>query len=117
MMDPGADDEPEPPMEDLEDEAEEPTDPTPDPDEGLAEAEDEIASMQRDIVEQVMADASDDSKDDFAAEIRRAQGLDLDERELDEAITTLIDELDGEPKPDTHNLDDFDMDMDDDDQR
>lgn len=117
MMDPGADDEPEPPMEDLEDEAEEPTDPTPDPDEGLAEAEDEIASMQRDIVEQVMADASDDFKDDFAAEIRRAQGLDLDERELDEAITTLIDELDGEPKPDTHNLDDFDMDMDDDDQR
>lgn len=105
-------------MEDLEDEAQEvPEDPTSDLEE--VRPEDEIEAMQREIVEQVMADAPEDSKEDFAAEIRRAQGLDLDEHELDEAITTLIDELDGEPKPaEADDLDDFDMDMDmDDDDR
>lgn len=117
-MDDGSYDEPEPPMEDLEDEAQEvPEDPTSDLEE--VRPEDEIEAMQREIVEQVMGDAPEDSKEDFAAEIRRAQGLDLDEDELDEAITTLIDELDGEPKPaEADNLDDFDMDMDmDDDDR
>ncbi len=116
-MDAGSDDEPEPPMEDLADEAPDDADDViPDLDEVVAE--DEIANMQRDLVEQVMADATDDSKEDFAAEIRRAQGLDMDESELDEAITTLIDELDGEPRPAaSDDLDDFDLDMDDDDRR
>lgn len=116
-MDAGSEDEQEPPMEDLADEAPDDTeDVIPDLDEVVAE--DEIANMQRDLVEQVMADAADDSKEDFAAEIRRAQGLDMDESELDEAITTLIDELDGEPRPAAgDDLDDFDLDMDDDNRR
>ena len=42
----------------------------------------------------------------------------MDDSELDEAISTLIDELDGEPRPDAgDDLDDFDMDMDDDNRR
>lgn len=115
-MDEAEPDEMEPPMEDLADDApEEPEDVIPDLDDVVAD--DEIERMQQDLVEQVMADASEESKEDFAAEIRRAQGLDMDENELDDAITTLIDELDGEPRADSgDDLDDF-LDMDDEDDR
>lgn len=91
----------EPPMEDLEDDSEDDYD--------MMAMDD----FERDLVDKVMAGEPQKAKDDFAAEIRRAQGLDMGEKELDEAITTLIDELDGErpevtPPPD--DLDDFPMD-------
>lgn len=116
-MDGGEDNEElEPPMEDLEDEELAADDEIPSLDDVVAESE--LEELQQELVEQVMGDAPEESKEDFAAEIRRAQGLDMDDNELDEAISTLIDELDGEPRRDAEDdLDDFDMDMDDDDRR
>lgn len=83
----------EPPMEDLEEETEPEEDDLP------------LEDFERDLVEQVMAGEPEEAKEEFAAEIRRAQGLDLDPSELDDAITMLIDELDGEPRnpPDDFN--------------
>lgn len=86
----------EPPMEDLEDEESGEDIPSLNDIVGMDFPED----LQDELVEQVMGDESEETKEEFAAEIRRAQGLDMTENELDDAISTLIDELDGEPRMD-----------------
>lgn len=57
----------------------------------------EMDDIESDIVAWATADATPGEKEDFAAQMRKAQGLDLEGDELDDAITNLIDELDGEP--------------------
>jgi Periplasmic protein TonB, links inner and outer membranes len=100
----GMEDEQEPPMEDL-------TDDDPEPEDEIPALHDVVTDedLREDLVEQVMGGESDEAKEDFAAEIRRVQGLDMDEDELDDAISNLIDELDGEPRPKTADLDDIDF--------
>jgi uncharacterized protein (TIGR03503 family) len=98
LMSMGMDGEEEPAMEDLD--PDEPSPPIP-PDQVqdyMAEIP-SIDDLQEELIEQVMGDESEESKEEFAAELRRAQGLDLEEDEMDEAISTLIEELDGNPPP------------------
>jgi hypothetical protein len=84
VMDPGDDDDEEPPMEDL------------DMVEAEALASDDLDDdVDEELVEQVMGDAPEDEKANFAEEVLKAQGLDLPEEELDDAISSLIDDLDG----------------------
>lgn len=132
-MDPGDDDEEEPPMEDLEPSALD--DPNPramanapvgdDIDDGLVteddfgvdDLEDDTAQQSEQDREEALADTE---AADLAAEMLKAQGLDLAEDDLDDAISNLIDELDGEPSEkqgatDAGDLDDFDFGDDDDD--
>lgn len=99
-------DEPEPPMEDLADDDPEPEDEIPALNDVVTDED-----LHEDLVEQVMGGESEEAKEDFAAEIRRVQGLDMDEDELDDAISNLIDELDGEPRPGPKpaDLDDIDF--------
>lgn len=99
-------DEPEPPMEDLADDDPEPEDEIPALNDVVTDED-----LREDLVEQVMGGDSEEAKEDFAAEIRRVQGLDMDEDELDNAISNLIDELDGEPRsrPNPADLDDIDF--------
>lgn len=112
-MDSAGGDEEEPPMEDLD-----PDEPPaggagiPELDDPVEQGEPTIEDLQDELIEQVMGDGSTASKEDFASEIRRAQGLDLEEDEMDEAISTLIDELDGKPRPsddEPADMDDFDF--------
>lgn len=112
-MDSAGGDEEEPPMEDLD-----PDEPPaggaeiPELDDPVEQGEPTIEDLQDELIEQVMGDESPASKEDFASEIRRAQGLDLEEDEMDEAISTLIDELDGKPRPSSDepaDMDDFDF--------
>jgi uncharacterized protein (TIGR03503 family) len=88
VMDPGDDDDEEPAMEDL------------DMVEGEALAADDLDDDLDDdrdeqLVEQVMGDATEEEKANFAEEVLKAQGLELPEEELDDAISSLIDDLDG----------------------
>ncbi len=103
-------DEPEPPMEDLADDDPEPEDEIPALNDVVTDED-----LREDLVEQVMGGESEEAKEDFAAEIRRVQGLDMDEDELDNAISNLIDELDGEPRPSPKPADLDDMDFPDED--
>ena len=100
------DDEQEPPMEDL-------TDDDPEPEDEIPALHDVVTEedLRDDLVEQVMGGETEEAKEDFAAEIRRVQGLDMDEDELDDAISNLIDELDGEPRsgPNPAELDDMNI--------
>ncbi len=57
----------------------------------------EMDDIESDIVAWATGDASAGEKEDFAAQMLKAQGLDLEDDELDDAISHLIDELDGEP--------------------
>lgn len=102
----GMDDEQEPPMEDL-------TDDDPESEDEIPALHDVVTDedLRDDLVEQVMGGETEEAKEDFAAEIRRVQGLDMDEDELDDAISNLIDELDGEPRsgPNPAELDDMDI--------
>jgi hypothetical protein len=102
----GMDDEQEPPMEDL-------TDDDPEPEDEIPALHDVVTEedLRDDLVEQVMGGETEEAKEDFAAEIRRVQGLDMDEDELDDAISNLIDELDGEPRPGPKPADLDDMDF------
>ncbi len=65
-------------------------------------------------LEEPKAEPSDENPEDIAQEMLKAQGLDLPEDELDDAISSLIDELDGdssdEAKEDTDDFDDFGLD-------
>lgn len=101
-----SDDDMEPPMEDLANEGSDDAIPS------LKDVVDEEfpEDLQQELVEQVMGNESDEAKEDFVAEIRRAQGLDMAESELDDAISSLIDELDGEPRREADDLDDLDRD-------
>lgn len=109
-MDAAGGDEEEPPMEDLD--PDEPPPPVsaeiPKLDDPVAEDEPTIEELQEELIEQVMGDEPKTDKEDFAAEMRRAQGLDLDEDEMDEAISNLIEELDGQPRPSSSASDDMD---------
>lgn len=67
--------------------------------------EDEPDDLERILAEHA-ADASEDEQTDFAEDILKAQGLDLAEDELDDAISSLIDELDGSDTADDDVLDD-----------
>lgn len=126
-MDDADDDEEEPPMEDLDpvDIAEFDGDAE---DESLSDAADDGGDMEEDdfgvddLEDEATVDeteANDDEQDaDLAAEMLKAQGLDLAEDELDDAITNLIDELDGArpeaKKNAASDFDDFDFGEDDD---
>jgi len=114
-MDSAKPDEEEPPMEDLDPDELPPqnkADTIPELDDPIEVKEPTIEDLQEELIEQVMGGETQASKEDFAAEIRRAQGLDLEEDEMDEAISTLIDELDGKPRPSNEepaDMDDFDF--------
>jgi uncharacterized protein (TIGR03503 family) len=112
-MDSAGSDEQEPPMEDLDPDELPPSDigVGSELDDPVAEDEPTIEELQEELIEQVMGDESPESKEDFAADMRRAQGLELEEEEMDEAISSLIDELDGQPRPSAEpdDMDDFDL--------
>lgn len=92
----------EPPMEDLEPAmAEPPPMPDmPDEDDDLEMPDDDDLDMADDLDAMAGEDSPEDAEapsdddDDMVAEMLKAQGLDLAEDELDEAISTLIDDLD-----------------------
>lgn len=62
-----------------------------------------VDDIENDIVDWATGAASEEEKEDFAAQMLKAQGLDLDEDELDDAISHLIEELDGDAdEPNDH---------------
>ena len=116
VMDDGGDSEEEPPMEDLdaleldtssadddgmsfvEDDLDDDPEDIPELHDTLDEGseEEDMEDIQDTLMDQVVGNASEEEKSDFADEMLKAQGLDLAEDELDDAISNLIDELDGE---------------------
>ncbi|WP_019602857.1 VWA domain-containing protein [Teredinibacter turnerae] len=114
----------EPPMEDLEPVL---SAPEPEPIPAPMEVEEQDISDDLEMPEEPQADDLDDldamsdpdggaaeeaEDDDMVAEMLKAQGLDLAEDELDEAISTLIDDLDSSGDDDDGGMDSMD-DMDD----
>lgn len=114
----------EPPMEDLEPVL---SAPEPEPIPAPMEVEEQDISDDLEMPEEPQADDLDDldamsdaeggaaeeaEDDDMVAEMLKAQGLDLAEDELDEAISTLIDDLDSSGDDDDGGMDTMD-DMDD----
>ncbi|WP_339073923.1 vWA domain-containing protein [Teredinibacter turnerae] len=114
----------EPPMEDLEPVL---SAPEPEPIPAPMEVEEQDISDDLEMPEEPQADELDDldamsdaeggaaeeaEDDDMVAEMLKAQGLDLAEDELDEAISTLIDDLDSSGDDDDGGMDTMD-DMDD----
>lgn len=114
----------EPPMEDLEPVL---SAPEPEPIPAPMEVEEQDISDDLEMPEEAQADDLDDldamsdaeggaaeeaEDDDMVAEMLKAQGLDLAEDELDEAISTLIDDLDSSGDEDDGGMDTMD-DMDD----
>lgn len=75
-------------------------DPFADSEEDSWTQEEGVSDLDETLVEQFAGDASAEEKADFADEILKAQGLDLAEDELDDAISSLIDELDGSREAD-----------------
>lgn len=119
-MDMGDGDDEEPPMEDLdpaeadlvEDAAEAPT--APPADEEIPMEDDfGVDDLEEEPSDAEMDERLQEEDDDLAAEMLKAQGLDLAEDELDDAITNLIDELDGEPDSAKEETEDFGSDIDD----
>lgn len=106
-MDDGSAEEEEPPMEDLESQA---------MDDGVATSDDPQPRDEENLEENANEDKYVVDEDDLLSEMLRAQGFDLSEDDLDDAITSLIDELDGsaadgedEAEP-SDEFDDFDDD-------
>lgn len=54
-----------------------------------------IEDIQEELLELVTGDATSEERQEFAADMLKAQGLDLEEDEMDDAISSLIAELDG----------------------
>lgn len=94
----------------------------PEPDDSMDESEDDFGlddiedepepDEDEDSSFKPKVDGVDENDEEFAQEMLKAQGLDLAEDELDDAISNLIDELDDEPASDKKK-DDDDLDFDD----
>lgn len=98
-----------------------PVDVEPAPEPLLEEDDDDDAgvSLEDELMQLVAGEATAEERDSFAEEMLKAQGLDLAESELDDAISNLINELDGGGADDETDGgaggfedDDMDMDMD-----
>lgn len=85
------------------------------------EEDDTGASLEDELLQLVAGEASAEERDSFAEDMLKAQGLDLAESELDDAISNLINELDGGSRASDNGKekdagefkdDDMDMDMD-----
>ena len=69
-----------------------------------------VDDLEEELLEQIAGDADSETQAELEQEMLKAQGLDLPEDELDDAISSLIDELDGERKPKTKEADQDDFD-------
>jgi len=89
-----------------------------DPTEEMAMADDfGVDDLEDDSLNQPESESPPDDTDDLQMELLKAQGLDLAGEEMDDAINSLIDELDGTREgeddiSDMVDLDDFDFDED-----
>ncbi len=69
---------------------------------------DDLEEELREQIDEMGGDSEDSTEEDFTREAAIQQGLDIPEDELDDAISSLIDELDGDRSRSDSDIDDFD---------